>query len=128
VLAYGFSAGGYLATRLAARGDVKAAVSVAGIYYLDSWARRSRFPPLSWRLLGIDTAIGRQSRRPRPTRRSAPHLMLHGNRDQTSPFIDAPVYDRRAPRARLVIMRNFQHEMPAHYVRPARRWLVRWVR
>jgi len=101
---------------------------VAGIYHLEAWAGWHRFPAISWEVMGIDTAVGRRRRRPMPRRSSTPHLILHGDRDTKTPLFDARRYDRRARRARLVVMRGAKHQQPARYVRPARRWLLRWAR
>lgn len=128
VLAYGFSAGGYLATRLAANGDVTAAVTVAGVYHLDAWARFAQFPPISWKVLGISTAAGVRRATPRPRRRAAPHLMLHGDRDLTAPLSDARAYDRQDRRARLAIMHGVGHAQPSGPVARAMRWLLAWGR
>lgn len=124
VVAYGFSAGGYIATQLAANRDVTAAATVSGVYHLDVWARYSRFPQISWDWLGISTAAGRHRAALRPGPRSAPQLMLHGDRDHTAPLSDARTYDRQDPRARLAVMHGVAHEQPAGPVARAMRWLI----
>jgi pimeloyl-ACP methyl ester carboxylesterase len=124
VVAYGFSAGGYIATRLASRHEVTAAVTVAGVYHLDVWARYARFPKISWDWLGISTAAGRRRAALRPGRASAPQLMLHGDRDRTAPLGDARVYDEEDPRARLKILRGVAHDQPSGPVTGAMRWLI----
>jgi pimeloyl-ACP methyl ester carboxylesterase len=124
VVAYGFSSGGYIAARLAAQGDVRAAVTVAGVYHLDAWARFSHFPHISRVLLGLTTAADRRSGELRPGPRAAPHLMLHGDRDLTTPLADARAYAREDPRARLVVMHGVGHEEPTGPVLQALRWLV----
>lgn len=124
VVAYGFSAGGYIATQLAANRNVTAAVTVAGVYHLDVWARYAKFPSISWDWLGISTATGRHRAALHPGRRSAPQLMLHGDRDHTAPLSDARTYDLEDPRARLAIMHGVGHDQPSGPIARAMQWLV----
>lgn len=124
VAVYGFSAGAHIATRLAARGEVDAAVTVSGVYHLDAWARFTGLPQISWDYLGISTAQGRRSQSPHPGPRAAPQLMLHGDRDHTAPLADAQAYDREDRRARLAIMHGVGHGQPYGPVRRAMRWLI----
>ncbi len=124
VAVYAFSAGAHIATRLAARGEVDAAVTVAGVYHLDAWARFTSLPQISWDYLGISTAQGRRDQSPHPGRRAAPQLMLHGDRDRTAPLSDARAYDREDRRARLAIMHGVGHAQPRGPVRRAMRWLI----
>lgn len=129
-VAYGFSAGGYLSARLAANGDVKASVSVAGIYDLPSFAEFAHVPsnPVTRAVLEIDTPKHRRSAALRPTSRSSPNLLLHGDRDRTAPYADARAYVRRDHRARLITMRGIGHDQPARPVLRGMRWLLDRVR
>jgi len=128
VIVYGFSAGGWVATRLAARGEITAAVTIAGVYHLDAWARFARFPPLSRAILGITSAAGRRRLNPHPGASAVPQLMLHGDRDPTAPLSDAKAYAREDRFAHLWIMHGIGHDQPAGPVSRAMRWVLAEIR
>jgi pimeloyl-ACP methyl ester carboxylesterase len=124
--AYGFSAGGYLAARLAANGEVDASVSVAGLYDLPSFARFTHVSTNPWSraFLETDTAAHRRSVALRPGHLAAPNLVLHGDSDPVAPYADARAYVRRDRRARLITMRGIGHDQPERPVLRAMRWLL----
>ena len=125
VAAFGVSAGGYLAARLAAEGEVTAAVSVGGLYDLPAYARHVRMGVWGRAILGIETAEGRRSLVLRRGRDAAPNLLVHNTRDPKAPFGPARRYARRHRGVRLIRARRADHAQPRAPVRRAMRWLAR---
>ena len=128
VVAYGFSAGGYLAARLAARGDVLAAASFAGLYDLDAFARRQGNGVFIRAVLGVLTPEGRRSVVLVRGADAAPNLLLHRRADPIAPFGPARRYARRHRGVRLVEIPGARHPQTPRPVRRALRWLVRQAR
>lgn len=123
--AYGFSAGGYLAARLAANGDLDAGVSVEGLYDLPSFAVfrhvRGPFPLAS---LEVDTLAHRREVALRPRGHAVPNLLVHNDRDPMAPYGDARAYVARNVHARLVTTHGTRHRQSRRTLMRAMRWLL----
>jgi len=105
VLAYGESAGGTLAEMLAVRGEVPAAVAVAGISDLTAWARDDE---RYWSAIRLPTPLERRAASPlhRIGPRSGRLLLLHSPEDEVVPFVQSTSLAQRLPTTPLFVLRG----------------------
>lgn len=130
VFAYGSSAGGTLATLLAARGEVSAAVSSSGLYDLRHWPWATEYRGDEYlHSIGASWEV-RQRVSPVRHRLRCPALLLHGSWDPVVPVTQALDFEATRPRARLRLYpggHGLYRARPAS-VYAAIRWLARTAR
>jgi acetyl esterase/lipase len=133
VVAYGVSAGGTLASALAARGEVDGAVNAGGPTNLLTWIGLAPIPTnLYWRRLGMDRGARREaSPYYRLNGRQSPQLLLYGDIDPIVLVTQGLDYNRVAakdqPDTTLVLMSLSPHAFWGGYRAMAREWIqARW--
>jgi hypothetical protein len=116
VFAYGLSAGGTFAATLAARGDVDAAFSYAGIYDIAMWTRAN---PSYLRSLEVTRAqLIRLSPVNLKLTHPSPLLIAHNPHDIVAPYTAALRMARRSSRFGLMTLRRPANGYAAHILHP----------
>jgi dipeptidyl aminopeptidase/acylaminoacyl peptidase len=115
IFAYGVSAGGSFAAMLAARGEVDAGFSFAGVYDIAAWAST----PSYIRSMGTTRAeLVRLSPLNLPLTRPAPLLIAHNPHDIVAPYKPAVRMAHRSRRFRLQTVRRPVNGYAAHLAHP----------
>lgn len=137
VVIWGASAGGHLALCFAATGEIDGAVSFMAPTNLLIWKGEWWLPASAiWKKLGLDRAERRHfSPVFRASRKAAPAMLFHGDKDTLVPFDHAHAYQRavlaKVPRHDTLVtrMRGVGHELPPdRFVRAGIDWLDhRWA-
>lgn len=126
VIAYGISAGGTIATALAADGRVAGAVNVVGPTNLTTWGT-----PAGSYILGLMPNLDRRAASPfyDLTQDASPMLLQCGTQDPLVPCAQSAAYVKRARRyqrdTRQSRMRGVGHGQLRSGMRVAQRWIAR---